>query len=79
VAGTARPDRYLDCGRRAAESLGALLASQGLEIARHSPVLEFGCGCGRVLMHMKAVPGLHGCDTNPELVAWCAASLPDAK
>ena len=58
----------------------AILARSGVTIERLGAILDFGCGAGRVLRHWKSLegPALHGTDYNPELVAWCAASLPFA-
>jgi SAM-dependent methyltransferase len=40
-------------------------------------VLDFGCGCGRTARHWRRLGlDLHGCDYNPELVAWCRDNLP---
>jgi ubiquinone/menaquinone biosynthesis C-methylase UbiE len=40
-------------------------------------ILDFGCGCGRVLRHWKPPTGskLYGTDCNPELTAWCRRKL----
>ena len=41
-----------------------------------SSVLDFGCGCGRVLRHWHRFRGrLSGTDYNPALVGWCARHL----
>lgn len=41
-------------------------------------ILDWGCGCGRVARHLArvGVAALHGCDIDPEAIAWCAANLP---
>ncbi len=41
-------------------------------------VLDFGCGCGRVLRHLHDVSGLHGSDLDAGLAGWCSANLPFA-
>jgi SAM-dependent methyltransferase len=43
-------------------------------------MLDWGCGCGRVLRHWSQLPGtaVHGCDINPKMVQWCSANLPFA-
>jgi len=42
-----------------------------------SRILDFGCGCGRVMAYLRtAFPGhLHGTDLDPEAVAWCQQNL----
>jgi SAM-dependent methyltransferase len=41
-------------------------------------VLDFGCGPGRLIraLHFNTDATLHGCDIDPEAVAWCQAHLP---
>jgi SAM-dependent methyltransferase len=44
-------------------------------------VLDFGCGCGRLLRFFQPVAAhwrACGADANPELVSWCRARLPSA-
>jgi SAM-dependent methyltransferase len=42
-----------------------------------SSVLDFGCGCGRVLRHWNDFNGeLCGSDVNSDAVHWCRANLP---
>jgi SAM-dependent methyltransferase len=65
---------FLESGRRGAESIHASLERNDLELARVAPILDFGCGCGRVTRHWarKGVE-VHGSDLKPKLVAWCRA------
>lgn len=79
VAGTGDTDWFLAAGRLAAESLTQLLTRHGITLDGAS-VLDFGCGCGRVLRHLRdAGADLHGCDSNPVAVEWCADHLPFAR
>ena len=72
---------YFDTGLRAAEWIPAMVARAGDEMAAMDAILDFGCGCGRVMRHWRQLerPRLHGCDYNPLLVEWCAANLPFAE
>jgi SAM-dependent methyltransferase len=54
-------------------------------LARHRPfaadaeVLDWGCGCGRLAMHirrLRLVPALAGCDIDAEAVAYSRTALP---
>lgn len=76
VAGTDDAEWFLGAGRLAAESLTSLLAKHNVALGTHTRVLDFGCGCGRVLRHLRHLPAeLHGCDSNPIAVEWCAENL----
>lgn len=70
--------RFLQVGRQMSESIGDAVADCGTEIAQMDAILDFGCGSGRVARHWAELSGpeIHGCDYNPELVAWCEAELP---
>lgn len=70
--------RFLHVGGQMSASIRAAVASSGTAIDELRAILDFGCGCGRVSRHWAAVEGpeIHGCDYNPELVAWCKGNLP---
>lgn len=71
---------YYETGEFHAALLQDILAKNGFEIGQFRSLLDFGCGCGRVIRHWKGFPHLrsHGTDYNPQLVAWCAGALPSA-
>jgi SAM-dependent methyltransferase len=75
VAGTADLGWFLQSGAAAAASIQEALARHGVA-PRSCRILDFGCGCGRVLRHWSTGPGqLFGCDRDPQLVRWCRATL----
>jgi len=78
TAGTADLDWFLTGGRLGYETLRDTLAELGTDIAQLKAVLDFGCGCGRVLRHWpeRGSPALHGCDVNRRAVAWIRRRLP---
>ncbi|HEU0316308.1 MAG TPA: class I SAM-dependent methyltransferase [Solirubrobacteraceae bacterium] len=78
VSGTADPEFFLETGRSQAAFVRATLARNGVSLAPAAPVLDFGCGCGRLARWWSgpAGRGLYGCDPNRDLVAWCRANLP---
>ena len=79
VAGTTEVRRFFHGGSLAAESIRATLARHGTDVAQLGSILDFGCGCGRVLRHWADLRAeLHGTDTNPRLVDSCARNLPYA-
>jgi SAM-dependent methyltransferase len=80
VAGTPYLRWFLDGGTLAAASIREALAEQSTDVAAMESVLDFGCGCGRVLRHWSALRGaLHGCDYNKDGIRWCQANLPFAR
>jgi SAM-dependent methyltransferase len=48
-----------------------------LSLHANSHVLDFGCGCGRVLVYFKDTAHCHmtGSDIDGEAIAWCKANL----
>ena len=76
VAGTADAVWFLESGRLTAATIRDALHRQGVELIPGRAVLDFGCGCGRVIRHFAHL-GLeaHGSDQDVELVRWCARNL----
>lgn len=68
--------------RHGAEVAEALVAVSRDEILRADRVLDFGCGCGRVLQPLLERRGrygrLTGCDVDPEAIAWLTRSVDGA-
>jgi SAM-dependent methyltransferase len=77
TTGIAHVDAYLDIGRKAADQVIDLAQGAGVPLDPDTKVLEFGCGCGRVLRFLaEDLPvQLHGCDIHRGMVAWCASHL----
>jgi SAM-dependent methyltransferase len=77
----ADPSYFLRSGERHAALIGDLLAEDGASIEDLDAILDWGCGCGRILRHWVALDGtrVYGCDINPKMVTWCDANLPFAK
>jgi SAM-dependent methyltransferase len=78
VAGTADLDWFLEGGLRAADSIRDALGPGELE--RLGALLDFGCGCGRVVRnwHSLVHTRVEGTDSDARAVAWCSANLPFA-
>lgn len=70
---------FFESGARTAEIIRTVLQQYDRPIERSDVLLEFGCGCGRVIRHFQhSGPQLHGSDYNEKLIAWCRANLPFA-
>jgi SAM-dependent methyltransferase len=64
---------FLHSGRMTADSIRYALLRNGYAVENFEAILDFGCGCGRVLRHWGELPNghrLYGTDMNPELIAW---------
>lgn len=80
VARTPSERWYLDSGAAAAGSIRASLARHGASVEQAGALLDFGCGCGRVLRHWAGLPvEAHGSDLNGRAIAWCRDALPFAR
>jgi SAM-dependent methyltransferase len=80
VAGNPDPAWFLESGRQTAGAIRGALERRGVAIEQVGAMLDFGCGCGRVVRHWADLPRtrLVGSDYNARLVAWCRANLPHA-
>jgi SAM-dependent methyltransferase len=76
VAGTPRAFSYVDGGRKAVQSIEEILTAGGRSLSECQSILEFGCGCGRVLTHFECDASLAGCDINQQLIDWVHEYLP---
>jgi SAM-dependent methyltransferase len=71
VAGTADAEWFLRSGRAAYDAIAA-----HVDLAQTSAVLDFGCGCGRVMRWFRDFDGdLAGSDVSSDAVEWCRANL----
>jgi SAM-dependent methyltransferase len=72
---------FLNIGKRCRDDLEQGLISSGKQWNDFRSVLDFGCGCGRVLVWMADIPAswrLHGTDVDAEAINWCRDNLPVA-
>jgi SAM-dependent methyltransferase len=72
---------FLESGREHAQLIRELLADAGASVDALDTLLDWGCGCGRVLRHWADLPSTRvcGCDIDVRMVAWCARNLPFAE
>jgi SAM-dependent methyltransferase len=75
VSGNAEPDAYTAVGERCtARMLGAVAAFTQRPVV---DVLDWGCGPGRMTVHLAARPELkvYGCDVDAEAITWCQGNI----
>jgi SAM-dependent methyltransferase len=72
---------FLESGRQNAELIRSLLQEAGSSVEELDALLDWGCGCGRVLRHWSGLPetGVFGCDIDERMVDWCIQHLPFAE
>ncbi len=77
VAGSADTGWFLQFGSSMFHIIVDSLRREGVAAESLSAILEFGCGCGRVLRHWHSIKGprLYGVDYNQRLVGWCRENL----
>lgn len=68
--------RFVTHGGYVAEALDQAARSAGTSLAEASAVLDFGCGCGRILRPVLDRRPAHaytaGCDVDDQAIAWLA-------
>ena len=71
---------YVASAERSADELEAALATRGRRLSDLEDVLEFGCGCCRVLSALEQRASerqtLHGCDVDAAAIRWAARNHP---
>lgn len=81
VAGHFDVAAFYHNGNLGADCIRGVLEKNGIDMRRLSAILDFGCGCGRILRfwHDLKGPRIHGSDYNRDLVRWCQGHLPFAQ
>ena len=69
---------FLSVGEQIVCRIKQLLATEGLQFDSFARVLDFGCGCGRVLRFFEDQPAsckFFATDIDPEAISWCEQHL----
>jgi ubiquinone/menaquinone biosynthesis C-methylase UbiE len=68
---------FFSVGYACANGVNKTMERVGVRLEDLGAILDFGCGCGRVIRHFQHLQGprLYGCDYNPALVEWCQKHL----
>jgi SAM-dependent methyltransferase len=73
---------FLQTGRRSLEDLEQALTAVGDTLSKHERILEFGCGCGRIMRWMEDLGStctLVGTDIDARAIEWASGNLPFAR
>ena len=81
---TGGPDvpSFFRSGQQSVRDLERTLAVADRSLESFDSILDFGCGCGRMLLWMEALgrsTKLYGTDIDADAVAWCQSNIPFAK
>ncbi len=82
VHGSLDAESFVQGGRVLAQNIRDLCAVAGRDVYSFHSVLDFGCGCGRVMRSFQDAPDscqFYGTDIDRELVTWCESHLPRAR
>jgi SAM-dependent methyltransferase len=73
---------FLQTGQRSLEDLQQALRAVGDTLSTHEHILEFGCGCGRIMRWMQELGStrtLVGTDIDARAIEWASGNLPFAR
>lgn len=79
VAGGPDRDAFYESGRQSVRDLEAVLRVVGRSLDSFPSILDFGCGCGRILLHLDrlaATSTVHGVDVDARAIRWATENLP---
>jgi SAM-dependent methyltransferase len=77
VTGEYNSESLLFDGNMAFHALLAILRKNDIRPEDFRAILDFGCGCGRILRYFHSLKNaqIHGTDYNPDLLDWCRRYL----
>ncbi len=79
ATGPVAPGWFWKSGRWSIQCINALLSLIGKSFADFPRALDFGCGCGRMLLHLQDIRErveLHGVDIDADAIAWAQQHIP---
>ena len=81
VTGNTNRDWFFESGNRSVADIEAVLAIARRELSSFTSILDFGCGCGRILLWLIDVAktaSIHGVDIDAQAVQWAQHHIPFA-
>lgn len=67
-------------GLESIDDFSRAVAGLGRTLGDFPRILEWGCGVGRILRHLKFDPArqeVYGCDIDADMIAWLAEAMPE--
>lgn len=71
-------EEFLAVGKTCANDIQSALEKVGRQLSSFDRILDFGCGCGRTLMHLDSLAPdaqIHGADIDANAIEWCRENL----
>jgi SAM-dependent methyltransferase len=78
VSSTPDADDFVRVGKTCASDIQFALLKVGRELGSFRRILDFGCGCGRTLIHLRHLAPLaqiDGTDIDAKAIRWCKQKL----
>ena len=77
VSSSPDAQNFINIGKKCAHDIQAAVRTAGYELAAFERILDFGCGCGRTLVHLKdlAPARFDGTDIDAAAIDWCKRNL----
>lgn len=78
VGASADADIFSRIGKTCAEDIKSALLKVGRNLEAFQRILDFGCGCGRTLIHLSSLAPnakFYGTDIDKQAIDWCQRNL----
>lgn len=78
VSASPEAEEFIKVGKICAADIQSAVKSVGRELGAFTRILDFGCGCGRTLVHMKNLAPnaqIDGIDIDTKAIEWCKQNL----
>jgi len=79
VTGAVDRENFYTSGQQSVRDIEAMLALVGRSLESFDTMLDFGSGCGRIMLwleHLAETSSLHGVDIDARAVAWAQDNMP---
>jgi SAM-dependent methyltransferase len=78
VSSSPDAQNFINIGKKCAADIQSAMRKVGCELTQFDRVLDFGCGCGRTLVHLKDLAPqakFDGTDIDEAAISWCKEHL----